>query len=519
MIRLLSQKSSSCPDLTLYRLDDEFSKRMSRKRTMSECVYNREGMSESEIQSSLKLNRTQSDSDLTKIDREKTFAALNINVDSSDLLARVANALGNLIPTEIEPDNNYNTNMYGVQGFSDSQILASERTWSGWSNNTETPPVQRHPRKRTCSEMKIPIDDPSNDSYEWTWSGSKSHIKDLRKLRQKSQYDDLYRSSFHTGKNFGPPLPTNENTVISIQPPSESSSNYGSNRFLDKINIFKKRNVSTNSNSNFEQQLPSNIHEDAIKYLQATSKAPYSRKQSYSGGSRRPSTFETVNSNQSQTVLENTTIADLIRALEQIHTEVTGPDASPKRKLGTASLTPPEFPSIFGLFEPDRASIQQYSTVLENRRPSLRPGLPNFSRRPSAVAVNQTYSGTPKPPPYSSLKVTDPFKRRFSVRPISNNPSPTSQSPVYLSVTSLASNPSSSQQQPPVARKVSYRPSPLARQMSTQSNSPRGSSRFNKPIPLQREVISQNARRRQESMSMFPERPIEGGTKRRTESK
>lgn len=279
------------------------------------------------------------------------------------------------------------------------------------------------------------------------------------------------------------------------------------------------------TSSGMMQQLPSNIHEDAIKYLRATSgDSRYPNMNTYGGAqgapaySRRGSIYESLQSENSQ-ILENTTIADLIKVLEAVHTQATLQDEHPKRKMGTASLTPPEIPSIFGLFDrsPDPRTYETYNPRI-SRRGSMFPSLSNFptsSRRSSLMPT--TLAGKQHPPPYSSLEVPLPptaaavnAKRRFSVRP---TPLALYNSQNASSVTSLASN-SSASQVPPVTRKMSLRPSPLARDPVT-SASFRDTARFTKPKSL-REVIGHNARQRHGSLSNLPERPLE---KKRFDSK
>lgn len=80
-------RSQSCPDLTIWR--GEKSPKIARKRAFSEC---RSGSSRDDLQ------RIQSDSDLHRIDMEKTFKNRPATkmVESSQLILKVVNALGNV---------------------------------------------------------------------------------------------------------------------------------------------------------------------------------------------------------------------------------------------------------------------------------------------------------------------------------------------------------------------------------------------------------------------------------------
>lgn len=539
--------SASCPDLTLYRdeEDDEDLRASAHhryKRTLSECPGIMAAASDAKNRTSsiISINRTQSDTDLRKIDRKRTFAGIN-TVEPNDLLAKVANALGQLRPEEDEEDMRG-----GVHGFSDQEILASERTWGGWSNvangNNGHQQQKCHQRLRATSETKLPAQGLSNDdAYEWTWSGANNQIADLRKLRtQNSRYNDLYRASFSNAAvaaNRSRSRRQSEEfsgsgggvTVIAMPPSPETTITGNSqNKFMGRFNnMFRKRAMSTSSSGSMMQQLPSNMHEDAIKYLKATSNEYPSNQRhlnanTYNGGggggmlgpgpgaSRRGSIYESLQSENSQ-ILENTTIADLIKVLEAVHTQANLPDGVlPKRKMGTASLTPPRQlpPSILGIFDPtpDPRSYETYNPSM-SRRGSMFPSLGGGSSRRSSLMPST--SNKAQPPPYSALEVPQPVsqaKRRFSVRP----------SQLTSSVNSLSSN-SSVQQVPPVTRKMSLKPSPLARDPATSSFRDSGSGRFVKPISLQREVTSHNARQRQGSLSHnLPERTFE---KKRYDSK
>lgn len=106
------------------------------------------------------LVRRLSDTDLNRINREKTFGVQAL-VQPAELLARVVTALGNI--TANQDDNQSFLERAslnaGVNCFSDSQILASERTWSGWSMSGSdksayltAPPM----RPRAASDIGVP---------------------------------------------------------------------------------------------------------------------------------------------------------------------------------------------------------------------------------------------------------------------------------------------------------------------------------------------------------------------------
>lgn len=129
--------------------------------------------------------------------------------------------------------------------------------------------------------------------------------------------------------------------------------------------------------------------------------------------------YSTLSSSQEQ-VLEQTSIADFIRALTAITVPETKFEQEPRRKLGVGSLTPPDVLAA----RRRRLSIRPN---YNNRRASLVPppppraGARRFSLRP--VDENLLAS----PPPYSALppEARNSFRmsqgRRFSVRPAYSN--------------------------------------------------------------------------------------------------
>lgn len=139
-----------------------------RERAFSECPRPRQKKQQSI--SSWTLNRAQSDSDLSHIDKEKTFASetRRSGVLPTELLAKVVMALGGYRVGDSEEQqrrmSTYSSPM-GTQGFSDSQVLASEQSYnSNWSipgseRGNVTPPKMIAKRLRATSEIRIPIEE------------------------------------------------------------------------------------------------------------------------------------------------------------------------------------------------------------------------------------------------------------------------------------------------------------------------------------------------------------------------
>jgi hypothetical protein len=138
---------------------DEFEEEMMilnrklRKRAFSECTKIRQ--TKKPLHGSITITRPQSDSDLSFIDREKTFALQSQQqVEPGELLAKLSVALS-------EYRNGY-PNHVGFSGFSDSEILADEANYSNMSIATSTdryPPSETYARsRRALSEVCIPIE-------------------------------------------------------------------------------------------------------------------------------------------------------------------------------------------------------------------------------------------------------------------------------------------------------------------------------------------------------------------------
>lgn len=160
-------KSHSCPNLFNSDDDTEDAEMMAnikhRQRAFSMCL--RPGLKGLRSSSAMTLHRVQSDSELSNIDKEKTFDARRGTAQTGDLLAKLVVALGGYRPETEEPAApSIHSSFQGVHGFTDSQILASEQNYnSDWSITASeksymTPPHKRNHRLRASSEIRIPIE-------------------------------------------------------------------------------------------------------------------------------------------------------------------------------------------------------------------------------------------------------------------------------------------------------------------------------------------------------------------------
>ncbi|XP_017480163.1 PREDICTED: open rectifier potassium channel protein 1 [Rhagoletis zephyria] len=624
-------RSNSAPELTMYRAEPppEFP----RKRAFSESydVVEARGM--------LEPVHASSDTELDKLDKQKSFQDADAFLQTSELLAKVVNALGAVrVPPQEEDDASI---FGGYHGFSDSQILASE--WSYPSAN-DIP----KPRGRANSDYNFEPPwrqrRPTALPNEWTWSGDNDRIQEAINSRYKQgDSEDLYRSSFGLPprdyvvnmeeeepqksrvKKFSMPdglrklFPSKKRSsqerITAQDPSTDISMPNGSRRFsirsvpesarrtppLDYYStvaadtqppyyangkpVLPALPVSYPSDSSLTAKQPAGAlnggggrkRRESIftqnpasgarrGSLFPTSNAagltqrrssffstagPQSRRGSLfpanggrgaGGNDRRPSLFS-VASEEEREVLENTTIADLIRALEAMHTAtvleetadsppvITANDMggifgseNKKRKVGNAGLDLPDVPPLFSLLGGDnkRAMNAAAANRMYARRSTVVGALPisSFNNTPSGSTTGLAQSSgptsvltrrrkssavqqIPEPPPsYSERDTNAPpnggnastpsnkFKRRFSVRPTALQIPPGKAPPPGANVNSAlpqqtiptapALSPASSQSV--LQRRLSLRPSPLARELNI-STTPSSTSSSGDPSP------------------------------------
>ncbi|XP_067011759.2 open rectifier potassium channel protein 1 isoform X2 [Anabrus simplex] len=133
--------------------------------------------------------RVLSESDLCRIDKDATFATATM-IEPVEFLTRFVTALGGgqeYIEEQDETERKYNG---GIHGFTDEEILASEK-WagSGWTLGGSDVPRQQPIRGRAASEVRITMpDDKTSYNAEWTWSGdvASRRIHELIRARRKS---------------------------------------------------------------------------------------------------------------------------------------------------------------------------------------------------------------------------------------------------------------------------------------------------------------------------------------------
>lgn len=334
-----------------------------------------------------------SENDLSLIDKKATFASHAI-VQPAELLARLVNVLGYIPPSDdFEPfeEDVGQSSMKGVDGFSEKEILAGEKSWggSGWKINGDNLPERR---TRAASEVRYRNEDDGlgHHNNEWTWSGPAASMKIQELMKARKQ-----KSGASTpGKNGKSGIPAFSLASVpkTIRPrwfnPFSSKKNNDEN--LSAVDSLPADEIETNLRENYASHT---ANSRPIKDIdRRRSAAPHYS--THTGGDL-PNPLES-------NLLEQTSLADFLRALTNLHSSVGAvPEdfiGKPQRKMGTASLTPPKIPSLLALFSPPPGFNPQstQSTItgghMAGRRFSLRPdehsgaSTPSYPRRGSLMS-------------------------------------------------------------------------------------------------------------------------------------
>lgn len=466
------RRTSSCPDLSIYRPNLE----PARKRAQS--LFSSSPENDPDF---AQIHRVHSESDLTNVNRmqslNETGGAMN---DPTELLTRVFTALGNIKAADDEAQSIAAMSCGAYNGFSDAQILSSEKTnnsnWSiQYTDNSLTLPPPPRARARAASDVRAPTPEhlEFDGSHEWTWSGSNPQIDEFMRLRRlnKRKAPNLYRTALTTPKSISSCAvnidePNMSSLTVEATPRTERSPS-----IFDRLNPFKRR-------GDAQSRKQSLAHSDALQnYLEQTVAGRGSCINPTM--KRRPSTHSvfSTNDDSSSNILENTTIADLIRALEVMHTQaVAGDDpmlenlltlpAIPKSRSHTVSESMSSAEQHQQQQQHTLPAINILPTSPTDRRASMRPfstaNTPLFNRanRSRRLSTNIDLSAirrasllTPPssngPPPYSE-NTPRTTHRRFSVRPtLLSIPPGQSPMPSIQAVSSLQ-------------KRISTRPSPLS---------------------------------------------------------
>lgn len=236
------------------------------------------------------LNKAQSDGDLSRIDKKKTFEGSETVFQTHEFLSNVLTALESVRPMN-----------------EDGQRYDSEKRRSKQSLTLSDSSYTNHPtRQRASSVFFISQQDSPKISHQRTWNGSNAQqIKEY--LKKKIKRCSI--SSICPAKSESTSQAGNLNTPDTLQVPMDARST----SFISKINPFKTRPLRQDSKRNSVTSIDSNLQ----KYLENTSR----------GRESKISLSLAVTENME--LLEKTTIADLIRAIENVQAQSNVSPASP----------------------------------------------------------------------------------------------------------------------------------------------------------------------------------------------
>ncbi|XP_053974602.1 open rectifier potassium channel protein 1 isoform X1 [Hylaeus volcanicus] len=413
-------RSNSFPDLRELlhgaRGNDSMRHYRPRRRANSEVVPTEEE----------KITRVVSETDLQRIDKTATFAT-HAMVQPAELLARLVNILGYIPPA---------TDDIGVDGsnqttFVEPEIMHRSRIDDNLKDSTGKEPIYPHtsngtgswaignerilrspqPRSRAASEIRLHETKNEDRHVDWTWSGPMA----TRKIREmmRSRTNEPPSKDNRGGKDKFSRFRTF--SLAKSVPKALISSGPWKSRFSSSM---EKKSTEVEGNAKDPEESFVSGASSFDDRRQDSITASTSRRNYYTHtGAGNNNTSETEGSS----LLEETSLADFLRALTLLHASVattgswtagtTDDDLAnlsrPRRKMGTASLSPPKLPSLFTLFSsppPGTTTQSNQNTITQE---SSLPAAHNL-RRSSLVFANPT---TVKP-------------RRFSLRPVPTPISP-----------------------------------------------------------------------------------------------
>uniref|UniRef100_A0A2M4A3X5 Putative open rectifier potassium channel protein 1 n=1 Tax=Anopheles triannulatus TaxID=58253 RepID=A0A2M4A3X5_9DIPT len=414
-------RSASCPELSLYREPQSPTTR--RRRANSESALTLDERRPLDSAGS-GLVRRLSDTDLQRINREKTFGVQAL-VQPAELLARVVTALGNITANQDSDNQSVLERVSlnaGVNCFSDSQILASERTWSGWSISGSdksayltAPPM----RPRAASDIGLPPHATQQDANEWTWSGGDdSQIQQIMQIRQKvKQKDNLLRAALSKNAPFeSSSLTLNGQPSVTLDVPEGRTASTVNRGLLQRLNPFRKRSSTASTEKAPLPDLEAGGPPGLDAYLSATGKGRCSMfnlpTSSYLTATARGRGSILSMPPQDEQLLETTTIGDLLRALELVHTQTVAP--------GLAGLAQtPRHRGSFAYGEATSPATRRQQRLSGQGSPSSQTAVPSLLTLFTPPIEGGSRRGSLKPPlgRTGSTESAPSIIRRPSFRP------------------------------------------------------------------------------------------------------
>lgn len=374
-------------------------------------------------------------------------------VQPAELLARLVNILGYIPPatedtgaddsnqtTFVSQDIGYRGNRLEENNskvYSEEEPTYTSSTGPGlWTIGHEKIPAYRfaNPRSRAASEIRLHETKKEDRNTERTWSGPTA----ARKIHELMKS----RISESSGKEHG----IKDRKFSKLR-------NFALTRSVSKALVssapWKGRFSMSSEKKNSE--LDHEINRETGQSFPLGSVAIDDRRDSTTSNLRRHYYTHTgagsnLNTETTNNLLEETSLADFLRALTALHasvvtngswTSATNTDQiqrnQPRRKMGTASLTPPKLPSLFTLFSPspptsttqsNQNTITQEFNANSNENKLPWPQNRRESRRGSLIFAAPTTTKS----------------RRFSLRPVAtpiSPPTPPKNDTPFLSVSSV----------------------------------------------------------------------------------
>lgn len=350
--------------------------------------------------STITLNRVQSDSDLHLIDRTKTFENSTNKHGNGDLLTKVVSALGSIRQYD---ENGRSFSELGINGLSESQILSSERRrLSGWS--------------LTRSDAGFPTSCvPSiNSSNQLTWSNTKDTIASSRPVTFSRSISLNMPEDDRKGQNIDNKEIANRILTKSNSPTSRIISDQG------KRNSLIYGEMGSQMNLDRMRTGRDSIISLGRQYISATSK----------GRDSILSILDApVNSGKSD-LLEKTSIADLIRALEVAHYSSSQKEDDFINVLPTFNQNQNQFIRDASSRRGSLRPIPGYTTIFTSADTMNRPRKISAPSNVESSFLSRHLSMRPHhPPPQYTVTSPKPSVQRFGIR--SSN---TSLEPVNSSI-------------------------------------------------------------------------------------
>ncbi|XP_043527151.1 uncharacterized protein LOC122537753 isoform X1 [Frieseomelitta varia] len=392
------------------------------------------------------ITRVVSETDLQRIDKTATFAT-HAMVQPAELLARLVNVLGYIPPVaeDTEADNSNQTTFVNqdigyrsnkLEGnnskeYSEKESTHASNTGSGIRTiGREKIPAYRFakPRSRATSEIKLYETKNEDRNIEWTWSGptTAKKVRELMKSRTSESSDREHGSKegkFSKLRSFA--------LTRSISKALVSSAPWKGRFSMSS----EKKNP----------KLDHEINRDNGQSFASESVSIDDRRDSTTSNLQRHYYTHTgadgnLNAETANHLLEETSLADFLRALTVLHasvatnsswTSVANADQfqrdQPRRKMGIASLTPPKLPSLFTLFSPSPPT----STTQANQNTAAQESYSNENKLLSSQNRRDSRRGS-----LMFITPTINKSRRFSLRPVAtpvSPPTPPKNDSPYLS--------------------------------------------------------------------------------------